>query len=351
MRLLAPATRLARLLPPETAHDLTIAALERLPVHKPRPDDPRLKTRFLRLHLSNPIGLAAGFDKDARVPRQMLGLGFGSVEVGTVTPRPQPGNPRPRVFRLPRSRAVINRYGFNSEGHAAVLARLERLPAGLPAGVNIGANKDSDERGVDYVAGVRTFAPLSVWLTVNISSPNTPGLRDLQGEKALADLLARVAAAREETQHRPPLLLKVAPDMRHDDLRRIADAVLSHGIEGMIVSNTTLSRQGVEDERHANEAGGLSGAPLFERSTRSVAQLRRHVGSGMTIVGAGGVSSGADVFAKIAAGADMVQLYTALVYEGAGLISRVKAELIERMEAAGFASISQTRGSEIDRWI
>ncbi len=329
------------LLPPERAHGLSIAALERLaPQPQPEPD-PILATRIAGLCFPNPVGLAAGFDKDARVWRQMLGLGFGFAEVGTLTPRPQAGNPRPRVFRLAEDRAVINRLGFNNGGLDAALPRLEANPR---LGVNIGANKDSADRIADYALGVAAVRDRAGWITLNISSPNTPGLRGLQGE-ALPELLSAAAEARGEAG--PPLFLKVAPDLDDAQIDAIAAAVLESRIAGLIVSNTTLARPAALQSRHAGEAGGLSGKPLMAPSTAILTAFARRLEGRLPLIGAGGIASGADAYAKIAAGASAVQLYTALVYEGPGLARRIAAELATLLRRDGFSSVAEATGCQL----
>ena len=339
-------------LDPEQAHRLAIRALAAgaFPGPSQRPDL-RLMRRLLGLTFPNPIGLAAGFDKNARVPDALLALGFGFVEVGTVTPLAQPGNPRPRLFRLAVDDAIINRLGFNNEGYDAVHRRLStRLDAGL-VGVNIGANRDSRDRPADYAAGVARFADIADYLAINVSSPNTPGLRDLQERDALGELLLRVAEARAAQRKRVPLFLKVAPDLDDDALAAIARTTLDAGIEGMIVANTTTARDGLGDPRHAGEAGGLSGRPLFRRSTRLIARLRKLVGPELVLIGAGGIDSAETAFAKITAGADLVQLYTGLVFQGPSLPARIVAGLPALLERRGLASIADAVGIDADKWI
>ncbi|SON58340.1 Dihydroorotate dehydrogenase (quinone) [Hartmannibacter diazotrophicus] len=339
----------------ERAHELTIATLKAGLIPPVTPvRDPRIHVKLWDLDFSNPVGMAAGFDKNAEVPDALLKLGFGFAEVGTLTPRPQPGNPRPRIFRDPAARAVVNRLGFNNEGHEAALARLKaRAGRGGIVGVNVGANKDADDRMADYVTGIRTFAAFASYFTVNISSPNTPGLRDLQARDALDDLLARVMAAREETVagagHRVPVLLKIAPDVTDEGLADIAEVALARKIDGLIVSNTTLERNDVSAELAA-EAGGLSGRPLFHRSTVILARMRRLVGPELPIVGVGGIASGADAFAKIAAGADLVQLYTGFVYEGPGLATAICRDLLALMERSGLSSLADLKGRDTEIW-
>jgi dihydroorotate dehydrogenase len=339
-------------LDPEVAHGLSLKALETgLARARPAAADPRLIIRKAGLEFPNPLGMAAGYDKNAEAADALLGLGFGFAEVGTLTPRPQSGNPKPRIFRLMEDRGVINRLGFNNEGHAAALKRLaarQRRPGIV--GVNIGANKDGEDRIGDYVSGVRAFAPLASYLTVNISSPNTPGLRNLQSGDALTELLARVIAARDEVPEGPvPIFLKIAPDLSETDITEIAEAALRHRVDGVIVSNTTLARSGLKS-RNRNEAGGLSGRPLFERSTAVLARMRRAVGPDMVLVGAGGVDSAETALEKIRAGADLVQLYTGMIYAGPGLPARIVAGMSRFAADNGLATISELRDSEVEHW-
>ena len=328
---------------PETAHGLTLAALRTGVVPRSAPADPILATRLAGLNLPNPVGLAAGFDKDVAVPDAMLQLGFGFVECGSVTPLPQPGNPKPRLFRLPEDRAVINRMGFNNAGLEHAAQRL-RARAGKPGivGINLGANKDSDDRAGDYAIGVRATAALASYITVNISSPNTPGLRALQDGGALSDLIARVVAARGSIA--TPVFVKVAPDLTAAEIDAIARAAIDGGIDGLIVSNTTVSRPALQS-RHSAETGGLSGAPLAGLAMTALQNFARATGGALPLVAAGGIGSGADVYARIRAGASAVQLYTALVYEGPGLVAQIKAELAALMRRDGFASVAAAVGS------
>lgn len=330
-------------LDPERAHGLTIAALKAGLGPQGKVDDPILTTRLAGLTLPNPIGLAAGFDKNAEVPDAMLRLGFGFVEVGTVTPLAQPGNPRPRMFRLVEDRAVINRLGFNNEGLAATVARL-RAREGRPGivGANVGANKDATDRIADYATGVAAVRDLAAYITINISSPNTPGLRALQSREALAELIGRAMAARGGA--RPPMFVKVAPDLTDEDVRDITEVALAGGIDGLIVSNTTIARAGLHS-RHASEAGGLSGAPLFEPATRALRAFRAVSGGRLPLIGVGGIASGADAYAKIRAGASAVQLYTGLVYDGPALVGRIKRELAMLLRRDGFASVEAAVGA------
>jgi dihydroorotate dehydrogenase len=346
---------LLMMLPPEQAHEATLKALEKGLYPRPaEPDDPRLAVKAFGLDFPNPLGLSAGFDKDARVPDAVLGLGFGFAEIGTVTPLPQPGNPAPRVFRLIRDRAVINRLGFNSGGHAAALARLERRKARGIAGINIGANKDSADRPGDYVEGIAAFYGHASYFTVNISSPNTPGLRDLQAPAALDELLGRVMAERARLmaggRPRVPILVKVAPDMAEEDLEPIVERMLAHGVDGIIVANTTVSRHGLKDEITAREPGGISGRPLFHRSTVMLARVARITAGRVPLIGSGGIDSGETALAKIEAGASLLQLYTGLVFEGVGMIDTIKEHFVSAVGAAGAGSLSRLVGRRIDEW-
>lgn len=331
------AAPLLRRLDPEDVHRATIAALKLQPPRAPTPDDPRLAVSAFGLDFPNPVGLAAGFDKDAEIPDAMLGLGFGFVEVGTLTPRPQPGNPRPRAFRLVADRGVINRYGFNSRGHASALERLKRRAQRGVVGVNIGANRDADDRISDYVAGVRAFAPVASYFTINVSSPNTPGLRDLQEPAALAELLARTLEAREAAETRRPLLLKIAPDLTLAQLDGIVRVARDSRIDGMIVSNTTISRPATLHSPLAKESGGLSGAPLADLATRMLAQTFVRVEQQFPLIGVGGIDSAETALARIEAGATLLQLYSALVYEGPGLAQRIKQGLVAAQAADGLS--------------
>lgn len=329
----------------ETAHGLTISALKTgLAPRAPAPN-PILRTRIAGLELPSPIGLAAGFDKNADVPDAMLALGFGFVEVGTLTPKPQAGNPRPRMFRLVEDRAVINRLGFNNGGLAAGLARLEaRRARGGIVGVNVGANKDSDDRIADYVTGVAAVRHLASYITVNISSPNTPGLRALQSRDALADLVDRALAARGGAT--PPMFVKVAPDLQPEDIDDICAVALGSGLDGLIVSNTTIARPDTLRSSHAAETGGLSGAPLLVPSTAVLRSFRKRLEGRIALIGAGGVASGADAYAKLRAGADAVQLYSALAYEGPGLPARIGLELAALLRRDGFAGPADVVGAD-----
>ena len=343
-------------LDPETAHGLSIKALKSgLPVALSPRYDLRLKTTVAGITFDNPLGMAAGYDKNAEVPDALLRLGFGFAEVGTVTPQPQSGNSKPRIFRLTEDRAVINRLGFNNEGHAAAERRLaERAWRAGIVGVNIGANKDSADRIRDYELGVRRFAPLASYLTVNISSPNTPGLRDMQARASLADLLSRVVAARDaatpKAGRKAPLFLKIAPDLREADLEDIAAEVLENGLEGVIVSNTTIARPALKSSVHAAETGGLSGKPLFERSTIALAKMRRQLGPHIAIIGVGGVDGMETTLEKIRAGADLVQLYTGMIYAGPTLPGRIVQGFSRFLDKEGLSSLSEIRDSRVVYW-
>ena len=329
----------------ERAHNLTLGALALTPIGRPRPDDPMLATTVAGLSLPNPIGLAAGFDKNALAPDALLALGFGFVETGTVTPRPQEGNPRPRLFRLAADRAVINRMGFNNEGLDTVRTRLwERRNQPGIVGVNVGANRDSADRIADYVDGVRGLARSARYMTINVSSPNTPGLRALQDRAELAKLVAAVINARGDIPI--PLFLKVAPDLSPGAVGDIAAVAMTGGIDGLIVGNTTVDRPAGLSGPSAGEEGGLSGAPLFKPSTEMLRAFRKATGGKLPLIGVGGIASGADAYAKIRAGASLVQLYTALVYEGPGLVARIKRDLVEMLRRDGFRRVAEAVGAD-----
>ena len=333
---------LAFALDPEKAHRATIAALKLLPPRRP-PDFPAsLRSTVAGLEFPTPVGLAAGFDKDAEVPEQMLTLGFGFVEVGTVTPRPQQGNPKPRLFRLSEDQAVINRMGFNNRGQQSAFARLtECTNTHGVIGVNIGANKDSADRIADYVAGVRAMTRMSRYLTINISSPNTPGLRGLQDAGALEELLAAVGEARTTE----PIFLKVAPDLEAGDPDRIVRAAIDHKIDALIVSNTTVSRPPLRS-RLASEQGGLSGQPLKPLALKALRDFRAASGGEIPLIGVGGIANADDAWERIRAGASLVQLYSAMVYEGPGIARRIAHGLAQRLAREGFASIAEAVGTE-----
>ena len=343
---------LLRALPPERAHDLTLWALRQgLAPRQRQPDDPILAGRVWGLDFANPLGLSAGFDKDAVAAEPLLRLGFGFVEVGSITPQPQAGNPRPRVFRLRQDAAVINRLGFNNAGLDAAEARLrhwrrQRLLG--PLGVNIGKNKETADAAEDYALGARRLAPLADYLVINVSSPNTPELRALQGRQALAALIAAVQQARDAAvpSTPPPLLVKIAPDLTEEDKRDIAEVALDRRLDGLIVGNTTVSRPESLTSPARGEIGGLSGRPLFALSTAVLADMHRLTEGRIPLIGVGGVASGADAYAKIRAGALLVQLYTALIYRGPGLVGRIKRELADLLRRDGFGSVAEAVGAD-----
>src|SRR5882757_8130956 len=332
----ALARPLMGLMEAEKAHRFAVNALKWAPLPRPGDDDALLAIRAFGLNFSNPVGMAAGFDKHGEVPDALLRLGFGFVEVGTVTPRPQAGNPRPRLFRLPADAGVINRLGFNSEGAQAVLARLAaRAGAGGLVGVNVGANRDSPDRIADYVSLIETLAPVASYFTVNISSPNTPGLRDLQQGKLFDELLARVVDARARVSRQAgltPLLIKIAPDLTLNELDDIVGAARRRRVDGMIVGNTTLARPPtLKDAKTAKEPGGLSGRPLFALSTRMLAETYVRAEGAFPLVGTGGIDAGRTALAKMRAGACLVQVYSSLVFGGLGLLGEIKAELVKKL--------------------
>ncbi|GAA0777904.1 quinone-dependent dihydroorotate dehydrogenase [Roseibium denhamense] len=340
----------------ETAHRVTIQGLKTglLPARR-SPADARLAVKLWDLRFENPLGMAAGFDKNGEVPDALLKLGFGFTEAGSVTPLPQPGNPKPRVFRLPEDEGVINRFGFNNDGHEALRRRLDaRKRATGIVGVNVGANKDADDRNADYVAGIHAFADIASYFTVNISSPNTPGLRDLQARSALADLLTGVISARDECTHklgrRVPVLLKIAPDVADGDLQDIVEEVVAKNVDGLIVSNTTISRDGLSGHGPHSEAGGLSGRPLFHKSTVMLARARKLAGPDLPIVGVGGIDSAETAWAKITAGADLLQLYSALVFKGAGLVTEILSGLSRKLDEQGLPDLRAARDTAVDTW-
>jgi dihydroorotate dehydrogenase len=347
-KLAGVALPLLRLLPAETAHDLTLRALALGLVAAPDgASQPLLRTTLWGRDFPNPIGLAAGFDKNAAVPDAMLGLGFGFVEIGSVTPLAQAGNPRPRVFRLAEDGAVINRLGFNNDGLDRVAARRAARSRRGIVGANIGKNRDSPDAAADYEAGVRAFAPLADYLVVNISSPNTPGLRDLQRRHEVTALLERLLAVRRAAPPGtpPPLLVKIAPDLTEVERADLADVALTSGIDGLIIANTTVARPPGLRGIHAHEPGGLSGKPLFAPSTALLAEMYRRTAGRVPLIGVGGIASGADAYAKIRAGASLVQLYTALIYQGPGLIERIESELAALLRRDRFASLAAAIGS------
>jgi dihydroorotate dehydrogenase len=338
---------LLRMLPAETAHRATLSLLQFAAPLLPRAadDDPRLAVSALGLHFPNPVGLAAGFDKDARVPDAILRLGFGFAECGTITPRPQGGNPRPRLYRLAEDKAVINRMGFNNAGAERAAAQLKSRPRNGVAGINIGANKESADRIADYQSAFATLAPFADYIAVNVSSPNTPGLRELQARNELTRLLETLTSQRVSQTRCVPILLKIAPDISLNDLDQIAETALASGIEGLIVGNTTVERPSSLRSHHARETGGLSGAPLFAPSTALLKETYRRVGTRLVLIGVGGIGSGGDAYAKIRAGATLVQLYTALALKGPGLLSRIKCDLVAHMQKDGFTRVDEAVGS------
>ena len=347
-------------LDPEDAHGLAIKMLKFAPLPPAAPDDPRLGLRMFGLNFPNPVGMAAGFDKNAEVPDALLHLGFGFVEVGTITPEPQPGNPRPRLFRLDADHGVINRLGFNSQGADAALRRLAaRAGSGGIVGINVGANKDSADRVADYVRLIERFAAVASYVTVNISSPNTPGLRDLQQAAVLDDLLARVVDARERVSPRSgptPVLLKIAPDLALGDLDDVVGIARARRVDGMIVGNTTVTRPpSLHDTKTAKEAGGLSGRPLYALANRMLAETYVRVEDAFPLVGAGGIDSGATALNKIRAGASLVQLYSGLVFGGVGLVGEIKQALLAALDRDGRSSLSDYVGADAaavtaERW-
>jgi dihydroorotate dehydrogenase len=334
-----PATWLLHRLDTEVAHGLAIKALAWAPLPAPPADDPILATTIAGLRLGNPVGLAAGLDKNGEVLRGLSHLGFGFVECGSVTPRPQAGNPKPRLFRLSADRAVINRMGFNNAGLDAFADRLANRPQHAIVGANLGANKDTEDKAADYVAGLHSLAGLADYFTINISSPNTPGLRALQGRAALDDLLGRIAEAR--LPGGVPVFLKIAPDLTVAEIGMIVEATLAHGIDGLIVSNTTLDRPDSLRSPHRVESGGLSGAPLKARA-RAALRAASEAGSGrLPLIAVGGIDSGDEAYARIRAGAAAVQLYSALIYQGPGLVGRIKRDLAARLRADGFSTLQE----------
>ena len=341
---------LLRALPAETAHGLTLTALSwglgGLVAGCSGPDPASLAQRLWGRDFPNPVGIAAGFDKDARVPDALLRLGFGFAETGTVTPRPQPGNPKPRIFRLYEDAAAINRMGFNSLGLEPTLARLKARRRTDVVGVNLGKNRDSEDAAADYLDGVRRVGSLADYFVVNVSSPNTPGLRDLQRREILDDLLRRVAAARDAAAPGTPLLVKIAPDLTAEERADIAAIAAPSGIDGIVIANTTVARPSGLKSADANEQGGLSGKPLFAPSTMVLADIYRLTEGKLPLIGVGGIAGAEDAYAKIRAGASLVQLYTALVFQGPALIGRIKRGLAELLRRDGFASIAEAVGAD-----
>lgn len=341
--------RLLHLLPPEDAHNVTLAMLQTGLALSFGKDDPILRTRVWDRDFSNPVGLAAGFDKNASVVVPLLNLGFGFVETGTVTPKPQPGNPKPRIFRYAPQQAVINRLGFNNEGLEKYCARFRGF-ANHPmrkkgvVGANIGRNKDSADAVADYVMGVKAVSELADYVVINISSPNTPGLRGLQNKKELGALLAEVQKARAGLPKKPPLVVKIAPDLEEEALADIAEVTLNYQVDGIIIGNTTLSRPADLATEFAKEAGGLSGPPLFDLSTRVLRQMYRLTHGRMPLIGVGGISSALGAYKKVRAGASLVQIYTGLIYHGPELLFRIKRELPQLLRRDGFSSLKDAVG-------
>jgi dihydroorotate dehydrogenase len=337
-------------LDPEDAHALTIRLLKLAPRVRPPADDKRLAVRAFGLNFHNPVGMAAGFDKNAEVPDALLGSGFGFVEVGTITPEPQPGNPRPRLFRLDADGGVINRLGFNSQGADVALKRLAaRAGAGGIVGINVGANRSAPDRVADYVRMMERFAPVASYITINVSSPNTPGLRDLQQAAVLDDLLARVIDARERVTQNAgptPVLLKIAPDLTLADLDDIVGIARSRRVDGLIVGNTTISRPAAVRDPKAGETGGLSGRPLFPLGTRMLAETYVRAEGVFPLIGAGGIDTGAAAVAKFRAGASLVQLYSALVFRGLGLVGEIKSALLTALERDRLAGLAELIGTD-----
>ena len=334
---------LLRTLDPEAAHRLAIRALQLAPLPPARADDPVLRTRLAGLDLPNPVGLAAGLDKNGEALHGLARLGFGFVECGSVTPLPQAGNPKPRLFRLSEDRAVINRMGFNNDGLEAFADRLTRRPRGAVVGANLGANKDTEDKAADYVAGLVRLKGLADYVTVNVSSPNTPGLRALQGRAALDDLLGRLAEARGGDP--TPVFLKIAPDLTPDEIALIVEAALDHRIDALIVSNTTLDRPEGLRSADRDEARGLSGAPLRARAREALKAAAMAASGRLPLVAVGGIDSGEEALARILAGASAVQVYSALVFEGPGLVGRIKRDLAAELRARGFSTVAEAVGA------
>ena len=332
-----------RLLDPETAHGLAIRALQTLPLPAASPDDPILRTRLAGLDLPNPIGLAAGLDKNGEALRGLSRLGFGFVECGSVTPVAQPGNPRPRLFRLAEDQAIINRMGFNNAGLEAFADRLKARPTDTVVGANLGANKDTEDKAADYVTGLKRLKGLADYVTVNVSSPNTPGLRALQGRAALDDLLGRLTEARGDDP--TPVFLKIAPDLTPDEIALIVEASIDHRIDALIVSNTTLDRPDSLTARDRVQAGGLSGRPLQARARAALSAATSASNRRLPLIAVGGIDSGREAYDRIRAGAAAVQLYSALIYGGPGLVGRIKRDLAQCLRDDGFTSVAEAVGS------
>lgn len=338
---------LIRKLDADSGHSLAVQLLKYAPTSHAEYSTPNLSVSAFCVEFPNPLGAAAGSDKNAELSSKLHGLGFGYVEVGTVTPRPQLGNPRPRQFLLAEDRAEINRMGFNNEGHAAAKRRLiSRRPNGI-IGVNIGANKDSPDRVADYVAGIAAFSDIASYLTVNISSPNTPGLRSLQSRAELTNLLGRLNEARARQKRHPPMLLKISPDLSAGELADVARCCEGGAVDGIVVSNTTITRPNLKS-RHSSEQGGLSGEPLFDLSTRQLSRLYLLTGGRIPLVGVGGISDAATAWTKLAAGATLLQLYTAFIYQGPAVIERILSGLAARLAAENI-TLAELRGRDAER--
>ncbi|MCB2128443.1 MAG: quinone-dependent dihydroorotate dehydrogenase [Rhodobacteraceae bacterium] len=338
-------------LDPEAAHRLSLIALKTGLAPLPGSvTGPRLKTRIAGLDLPNPVGLAAGYDKNAEAVTALTRAGFGFVEVGAATPLPQPGNPRPRLFRLSEDRAVINRFGFNNDGAEAIARRLATARRHVPVGLNLGANKTSADRAGDFSAVLQTCAAHVDFVTVNVSSPNTEKLRDLQGKAALSALLAGVLATRDALARPLAVFLKIAPDLTEAELADVAEVAMGSGIDAVIATNTTLARDGLTS-RHAGETGGLSGAPLFERSTRVLARLSALTDGRLPLIGVGGIGSAQDAYDKILAGASAVQIYSAMVYSGLSLAAGIARGMDRMMERDGVGNVAELVGKGRDRWL
>jgi dihydroorotate dehydrogenase len=336
---------------PERAHGLSLLALRLGLAPEPGPyATPRLLTSLAGMSLPNPVGLAAGYDKNAESLPALMLSGFGWLEVGAATPLPQPGNPKPRLFRLTKDSAAINRFGFNNQGMEAIVERLAARPTGVPVGLNLGANKTSDDRAGDFARVLARCGPHVDFATVNVSSPNTEKLRDLQGRAALAGLLDGVMDVRDELPIQIPIFLKIAPDLTTDELAQIAEVAVASGLSGIIATNTTLSRDGLRSPKRA-EAGGLSGAPLFEKSTRVLAQLSKLTNGAIPLIGVGGISTAEQAYAKIRAGASALQLYTAMVYHGISLASDIASGLDTLLERDGFDTVADAVGTDRATWL
>lgn len=338
-------------LDPEHAHSLSLLALRMGLTPKPGPySSPRLASNLVGLALPNPVGLAAGYDKNAECLPALMRSGFGWLEVGAATPLPQPGNPKPRLFRLTEDRAAINRFGFNNQGMQAIAARLGARPKGVPVGLNLGANKTSSDRAADFATVLAQCGPHVDFATVNVSSPNTEKLRDLQGSAALSGLLAGVMETRDSLPNPIPIFLKIAPDLTDDELAQIAEVALAAGLSGIIATNTTLSRDGLHSAQR-NEAGGLSGAPLFEKSTRVLAQLSQLTDGKLPLIGVGGIGNADQAYTKIRAGASAVQIYTAMVYHGLSLATDIAKGLDSLLQRDGYTSITEAIGTDRQSWL